>query len=72
MYVIGLGFIKAPVKVGDQVELEIVGMGKSGDGLGYVEGFRVFVPGAKKGERVAVRLESVKPGYATGKLAEMS
>ncbi len=70
MYVIGRGFIKAPLKVGEEIEIDIVAVGKSGDGLGYVEGFKVFVPGAEKSERVKAKIERVKPGYATGILAE--
>ena len=68
MYIIGQGFIKAPVKAGKEIELEIVGIGKSGDGLGFVEGFKVFVPDTKKGEKVRVKIETVRPNFSIGRL----
>jgi 23S rRNA (uridine2552-2'-O)-methyltransferase len=66
MYVIGQGFFSPPVKVGDVLELEIVGVGKSGDGFGEVEGFKVFLPGAAPGDRVQVRIRSIRSGHAMG------
>lgn len=68
MYVVGLGLLKAPVKVGDEIDLDIVETGKSGDGLAFVEGFKVFVPGAKKGEIVRAKITDVRPNYAIGDL----
>jgi len=67
MYVVGQGFLKAPpVAVGEEIELEIVGTGKSGDGVAKVEGFKIFVRGAGQGETLWVRITSVRPGHATG------
>ncbi|MDF0593724.1 SAM-dependent methyltransferase [Methanotrichaceae archaeon M04Ac] len=66
MYVVGQGFFIPPVKVGDVLELMIVGVGKSGDGFGEVEGFRIFVPGSAPGERMRVRIGSIRSGTAVG------
>ncbi|KQC16008.1 MAG: 23S rRNA (uridine(2552)-2'-O)-methyltransferase [Methanothrix sp.] len=66
MYVVGQGFFLPPVKVGDVLDLEIVGIGKSGDGIAEVEGFKVFVPGASVGDRVHVRIRSIRSGHAVG------
>ena len=66
MYVVGQGFYSPPVKVGEVLELEIVGVGKSGDGFGEVEGFRIFVPGSAPGERIRVRIGSIRSGTAVG------
>jgi 23S rRNA (uridine2552-2'-O)-methyltransferase len=67
MYVVGQGFfIPPPVKVGDVLELDIVGVGKSGDGFGEVEGFKVFIPGSAPGERMRVRIGSIRSGTAVG------
>lgn len=70
MYVVGQGFYLAPVKVGEVLEIEIVGVGKSGDGFGEVEGFKVFVPEAAVGDRAKVRIESIKGNFAVGYLKE--
>jgi 23S rRNA (uridine2552-2'-O)-methyltransferase len=66
MYVVGQGFFLPPVKVGDVLDLEIVGIGKSGDGVADVGGFKVFVPGAAPGDRVQVRIGSIRSGHAVG------
>lgn len=68
MYVIGQGFFSSPVKVGDVLRLEIVGVGQSGDGFGEVEGFKIFVPRAAPGERIIVKIEYIKSGFAIAKL----
>ncbi len=66
MYVVGQGFFLSPVKVGEVLDLEIVGIGKSGDGVADVGGFKVFVPGASVGDRVRVRIRSIRSGHAVG------
>ncbi len=68
MYVVGQGFFLPPVKVGEVLEVEIFGVGKSGDGVADVEGFKVFVPGAAVGDRVRVRIGSIRSGHAVGSL----
>ncbi len=68
MYVVGQGFFLPPVKVGEVLEVEIVGIGKSGDGVADVEGFKVFIPGAAVGDRVRVRIGSIRSGHAVGSL----
>ncbi|MCC6021259.1 MAG: TRAM domain-containing protein [Thermoproteaceae archaeon] len=57
-----------PVKVGDIVEVEVVGKSKRGDGVAKIEGFVVFVPGTEPGQKVRVRIERVGNTYAVGKV----
>lgn len=66
MYVVAQGFFLPPVSVGEVLELHIVGVGKSGDGVAEVEGFKIFVPGAAVGERARVRIGSIRSGHAVG------
>ena len=40
--------------------MEIVGMGHSGEGIGKVEDFTVFVPGALPGENISTQITLVK------------
>ncbi len=56
----------APVKVGEEVEVTIEGVGEKGDGIAKINRFVIFVPGAKQGETVKVRITKVfrKVGFA--------
>ena len=56
----------APVNVGDELEITIEAVGEKGDGLAKKDGFVLFVPNTKKGDRVKVRITRVlkKVGFA--------
>jgi len=62
----GGGMATAPVKVGDELDLTIEAVGEKGDGLAKKNGFVLFVPGVKEGQRVRVRVTKVlrKVGFA--------
>ena len=66
-YIIGKKLICGPVKIGDVYELRIESLGRSGDGIALIDGFAVFVKGAKLGEKVRVKIEAVKHNFAFGK-----
>ncbi len=63
VYFIGKGRLTAPVRAGDELEVEIEDVGGEGDGIASVDGYRLFVPGAEVGETVTVRVEDVKPNF---------
>ncbi len=56
----------APVKVGDELEVTIESVGAKGDGVAKKDGFVLFVPNAKQGENVKIRVTRVlrKVGFA--------
>lgn len=60
--------LNPPVHVGDFLDLAIGGYSNEGEGVGHVDRFAVFVPGALAGEEVAVRVEQVKGSYARARL----
>ena len=62
---------EAPIKIGQDYILDIDGLGHSGEGVGRKDGFTVFVPLALPGERVAVRVKTVKKQYAVAELREI-
>ena len=64
VYLIGKHRLTAPVRVDDELDVEIVDVGDEGDGIAKVEEFTVFVPDAKTGETVSVRITDVKPQFA--------
>ena len=53
----GGGF--APIKVGDEVEVNIEAVGEKGDGIAKIKGFVIFVPGTKQGENVKIKINKV-------------
>ena len=56
----------APINVGDELDVTIEAVGAKGDGVAKVKGFVIFVPGAKQGETVKVKITRVlrKVGFA--------
>ena len=56
----------APVKVGDEIDVKIEAVGEKGDGIAKKDGFVLFVPGAKQGDEVKIRVTRVlqKVGFA--------
>lgn len=58
-------------KKGDELILSIHGLGHKGEGVGYHNGFTVFVDGALPGETVKTRLFDAKKKYGAGLLLEI-
>lgn len=48
-----------PVKENQETEVAIDDIGSRGDGVTRIQGYRIFVPRSKIGERVRVRIRSV-------------
>lgn len=61
---------KPPVKRGQVIRLYIKDVSKRGDGVGAYDNFAVFVPEAKEGETVMVKIVEVKKNCAVGKKVE--
>lgn len=55
-----------PVSVGDRITVTIDNVGNHGDGIGKLDGFIIFVKGARKGETCRVKIIDVKRTYAVG------
>lgn len=72
----GRGFGRsAPIRVGEEFDVKIDGVGEKGDGITRIQGFVIFVPGVKKDDEVRIRVTRVssKFGFAEvvgGKEAE--
>ncbi len=54
------------MKVGDELEVTIEAVGEKGDGIAKKDGFVLFVPGVKQGDKVRIRVTKVlrKVGFA--------
>ncbi|MEW6329053.1 MAG: TRAM domain-containing protein [Candidatus Micrarchaeota archaeon] len=53
-----------PVKVGDELDVTIEAIASKGDGIAKIEGFVIFVPNAKEGEKIRIRVTDVKRSCA--------
>lgn len=60
-----------PVEKNAEYEADIVGLGHEGEGVGRVNGFTLFIPGALPGERVRVKVLKVKKQFGYAKLLEV-
>jgi predicted RNA-binding protein with TRAM domain len=60
----------APVNEGEEYDVKIEDMGRDGDGIAKVEGFIVFVNGAKVGDEVKIRITSTRRNFAFADIVE--
>lgn len=63
--------MQSPVKQGDNIILQISGLGSNGEGVGKYEGFTVFVQGALPQEEVSAKVKLVKKNYAVAVLQKI-
>lgn len=60
-----------PVEKNKDYEVEVIGLGHEGEGVGKVEDFTVFVSGALPGEKVLAKVIKVSKNFAVGKLLKI-
>ncbi len=53
-----------PVEEGKEYDVKVESVGTKGDGIAKVEGFIIFIPGAKVGDQLRVRITSVRGRFA--------
>jgi predicted RNA-binding protein with TRAM domain len=56
----------APVEAGKEYDVEIQDIAREGDGIARVEGFVIFVPEAKVGDRTKIQVDKVMRRFAIG------
>lgn len=54
----------APVTAGETYDVTIEGIAKQGDGIAKVDGFVIFVPGTKVGDKVRIKVNKVLRKFA--------
>jgi predicted RNA-binding protein with TRAM domain len=54
-----------PVESGKEYEVQISEISRQGDGIARVQGFVIFVKGARVGEKTKIRVTNVGPRFAT-------
>jgi predicted RNA-binding protein with TRAM domain len=65
----GRSFAPKPVEVGKVYDLEVTDTSKRGEGVAKYEGLVVFIPGAKPGQKLKVKITRVGPRFAIGEPA---
>lgn len=60
----------APVEEGGSYDVKIEDIAREGDGIARVEGFVIFVPNAKVGDEVAIKVTKVMRKFAFGEIEE--
>jgi len=63
--------VAAPVRNGEELELQIDSLAYGGNGVGRLNGFVVFVRGGVPGDRVRARVTKVKRGFAEAAAEEV-
>lgn len=71
IYIIGKKLLSAPIRRGQEYEVDITSTGRSGDGVALIDGFAVIVKGASEGAHLRVRITAVKPNFAFGEILEL-
>jgi len=60
----------APVKEGEQYEADITELSSRGDGIARIQGFIIFVSGAKTGDHVKFKVTRVAQRFATAEIVQ--
>jgi predicted RNA-binding protein with TRAM domain len=59
-----------PVTEGQEIDLEVIAKGRKGDGIAKIEGYIIFVPNGSVGQKVKVRVNTVRPNFAISEMIE--
>lgn len=70
VYLVAKGRMTATVAVGDRLEVAVEERGDEGDGIAYVDGYTLFVPGTDPGETVTIEVTDVKPRFGFAERVE--
>ena len=54
-----------PVEEGKEYDVEVTELSRRGDGVAKIEGFVIFVQGAKVGQKVKIKVDRVGPRFAS-------
>ncbi|QLJ52741.1 MAG: hypothetical protein Sv326_0566 [Candidatus Fermentimicrarchaeum limneticum] len=58
--------MNAPVEEGKEYEVTVNAQGSKGDGIAHYEGFVIFVPNAKVGDKLRVKITALRRTFAVG------
>ncbi len=61
-------FMPKPVKVGEEMDVDITEMSRKGDGMTRIKGYVVFIPNTKEGDNVKIKITQIRPNHAIGEI----
>src|SRR5688572_30649395 len=61
-----------PVEIGKEYDVQIAEISRQGDGIAGIQGFVIFVKGAKVGEKTKIKVINVGQRFATAEKATES
>jgi predicted RNA-binding protein with TRAM domain len=61
-----------PVEAGKEYDVEVTEISRRGDGVAKIQGYIIFVKGAKIGDKVKIKVETVGPRFATATALQTS
>ncbi|MEW5839557.1 TRAM domain-containing protein [Nitrososphaera sp.] len=64
------GYGPKPVETGKEYDVQITEISRQGDGIARVQGFVIFVKGAKVGQNAKIKVTNVGARFATAELAQ--
>ena len=60
----------SPISEGEEYDVKIEDVGRTGDGIARIEGFVVFVSGGKVGDEIKIRVNTVKKNFGFAEIVE--
>ena len=61
-----------PVEVGKEYDVKISELSRRGDGVARIQGFVIFIEGAKAGESLKIKVTDVSNRFAKGQIVSRS
>ena len=61
-------FAPKPVEVGKEYDVEIEELSRRGDGIARIEGFVVFVPNTKQGDKLRIKVTHVSRRFSEAEI----
>jgi len=66
----GKGFKRCPVELGEELEVEITELSPKGEGIARSQGFVIYVPDTKPGDRVKIKVTRITEKAANGQVVK--
>ena len=60
--------IDYPIKIGEEYEVDIVGVTPNGGGIARIKGFPIFISNAKRNEHLKIRITNLISGCADAQI----
>jgi len=60
----------SPINEGDEYDVKIEDTGRDGDGICRIDGFVIFVSGAKVGDEVKIRINTTRRNFGFADVVE--